>query len=379
MSENLADPGKLPGERLLRLYQRWARSGAGLLVTGNVMVDPSALGEPDNVVFEDDRALTAISAWATACRSGGAHAWTQLNHPGRQSPRTLSPEPVAPSAVGLKIPGGMFAPPRALLPAEIESIIARFARTASISQRAGFSGVQIHGAHGYLVSQFLSPLTNLRNDDWGGDPTRRRRFLVEIVRAIRAEVGPGFPVGVKLNSADFQRGGFSEDESMEVVEVLEAEGIDLLEISGGTYEKPEMTGITPPGRQSTALREAYFLEYAQKVRSRTRTPLQLTGGFRTRAGMEAALSGGAVDLIGLARPMALEPELPRGLLDGTVTESRVAPRRTGVASLDGLLEVSWYTWQLHRMGAGKEPDPKVWPWTVIGHTALDTLWRQLVR
>ena len=371
MSENLADADHAPDGRLERLYTRWGGSGAGLLVTGNVMIDRGALGEPHNVVIEDDRALDALRRWATAAQSGSSPTWVQLNHPGRQSPSTLSKAPVGPSAVPLRLPGAAFRPPRALTEAEIEGLVGRFARAAGVCQRAGFAGVQVHGAHGYLVSQFLSPLSNVRTDGWGGDPARRRRFLVEVVRAIRAEVGPSYPISVKLNSADFQRGGFSEAESMEVVEVLEAEGVDLLEISGGTYEKPQMTGV--PQRASTVSREAYFLDYAAKVRGRTKLPLWLTGGFRTRVGMEEALTSGAVDVIGLARPMALEPELPRGLLDGRVAESQVAPRRTGLRQLDGLLEVSWYTWQLHRLAAGREPDPGVWPWTVLAGMAWDTL------
>lgn len=369
MSENLAGPDHAPDARLERLYTRWGGGGAGLLLTGNVMVDRTALGEPHNVVVEDERPLDALRRWAAASQASGTPTWVQLNHPGRQSPATLSKVPVAPSAVPLRLPA--FRPPRALAEAEIEGLVGRFARAAGVCRRAGFSGVQVHGAHGYLVSQFLSPLANVRTDGWGGDATRRRRFLVEVVRAIRAEVGPGFPVGVKLNSADFQRGGFSEEESMEVVEVLEAEGVDLLEISGGTYEKPQMTGV--PQRSSTVAREAYFLEYAAKVRGRTKLPLWLTGGFRTRAGMEAALNSGAVDVIGLARPLVLDPEAPRRLLDGSSEGCPVAPRRTGVRPLDALLEVSWYTWQLHRIAAGKEPDPGVWPWTVLAGMAWDTV------
>jgi 2,4-dienoyl-CoA reductase-like NADH-dependent reductase (Old Yellow Enzyme family) len=196
---------------------------------------------------------------------------------------------------------------------------------------------------------------------------------VEIVRAMRAEAGPAFPIGVKLNSADFQRGGFSEEESMEVVAVLESEGVDLLEISGGTYEKPAMTGRGASVRASTAAREAYFLEYARKVRARTRLPLMLTGGFRSRAGMEAALASGAVDVVGLARPLAQEPDFARRVLDGSTDHSEVEPRRTGIATLDGLLEVAWYSYQIQRMGRGLEPDPGVWPWTVLARLGWESV------
>lgn len=370
MSEDLADPGNVPGDRLVRLYARWGAGGAGLLISGNIMIDRTALGEPGNVVIEDDRGLQGLRRMATAAKSGGAAIWAQINHPGRQTPRFLSKHPVAPSAVPLALPGALFAPPRALDAAEIPALIARYATAAEVCKRAGFDGVQIHGAHGYLVSQFLSPLSNLRTDEWGGDPERRRRFLIEIVRAMRAAVGPAFPIGVKLNSADFQRGGFDEAESMDVVAALEAEGVDLLEISGGTYEKPATSGTIAATRASSVAREAFFLEYARKVRAQTRMPLLLTGGFRSRAGMESALTEGAdgrgaVDMIGLARPLAQEPELARGLLDGTLTESRVRPRRTGLTQLDSLLEITWYSYQIHRIGNGQEPAPKVSPWWVL--------------
>lgn len=365
MSEDLGDKDHLPDERLRRVYARWANSGAGLLITGNVMVDETALGEPHNVVVVPGRGHDALAAWADAAQSGGASCWPQVNHPGRQSPRTLSRQPVAPSAVELQLPRKVFAPPRALQASEIVDIVGRFGRVAGACKAAGFQGVQIHGAHGYLVSQFLSPLSNLRDDDWGGDPLRRRRFLLEVVRAMRAEVGPGFPLGVKLNSADFQRGGFSEEESMEVVAALEGEGVDLLEISGGTYEKPAMAGRGAEVRASTVAREAYFLDYARRVRGRTRLPLMLTGGFRTRAGMEAAVASGAVDVVGIARPMALEPDFPGRILRAEADDSKVEPRRTGVNVLDGLLEVAWYSYQIKRMGKGLDPDPGVWPWTVL--------------
>lgn len=371
MSEDLGDDAHQPGDALRTLYARWGASGAGLLITGNVMIDRAHLGEPHNVVFDDAADPARLAAWAEAGQRDGARVWPQINHPGRQTP--LPRVPVAPSAVPLRIPGKLFAPPRALEATEIVDLVGRFGRAAGLARAAGFAGVQIHAAHGYLVSQFLSPLSNQRDDDWGGDAARRRQFLVAIVRAMRAEVGPGFPIGVKLNSADFQRGGFTEAESMDVVQVLEAEGVDLLEISGGTYEKPAVTGAIREMRASTLAREAYFLDYARAVRARTRMPLMLTGGFRTPAGIAAALDGGAVDVVGIARPMAVEPEWPRALLDGTAQDSRVEPKRTGVRALDGLIEIAWYTHQIHRLARGQEPDPGVWPWTVLLRTAARML------
>jgi 2,4-dienoyl-CoA reductase-like NADH-dependent reductase (Old Yellow Enzyme family) len=357
MSEQLGDREHRAGEGLVRLYRRWAKGGIGLLVTGNVMVDRRALGEPRNVVLESGDGQDRIAAWARAGTADGTHLWMQLNHPGRQVPRTLAAEPVGPSAVRVNLPG--FGTPRALTVAEIENLITRFGRSAALAKQAGFTGIQIHGAHGYLVSQFLSPLANVRTDEWGGSISNRMRFLMGAFFAIRAAVGPKFPVSVKLNSADFQRGGFSEGDAAAVVETLDKAGVDLLEISGGTYEQPAM--MLGEQRASTQAREAYFLEFAERLRKHAKAPFMVTGGFRTRAGMLAALAGGALDVVGLARPLAVEPELPGGLLAGTIERSAAAPRRLGIAQLEGVTELSWHVLQLHRLAAGKEPKPDLSP------------------
>ena len=370
MSEALGSPEAAPTPGLERLYGTWAEGGVGLCITGNVMIDSDALGEPGNVVIEDERHLPALQSWSQAAQIGQTRAWVQINHPGKQSPKYLSPTPVAPSAVPLA-PGlaRFFAPPRALEPSEIEALVTRYARTAAVVQAAGFSGVQIHGAHGYLVSQFLSPHHNRRDDGWGGTAEGRMRFLLEIVSAMRSAVGEAFPIGLKLNSADFQRGGFSEDESMAVVQAVAAAGVDLVEISGGSYEAPAMTGIR--AKESTLKREAYFLEYAQRVRSLVDVPLVVTGGFRTAVGMAAAIEGGAIDLVGLARPLALEPDLPARILAGEDFSSVVRPIRTGLQAIDkrGFLEVSWYNRQLARMAAGKPPLPTMGAWRSLLGTA----------
>jgi 2,4-dienoyl-CoA reductase-like NADH-dependent reductase (Old Yellow Enzyme family) len=354
MSEVLADrvTGS-PTESLVRLYARWAKSGAGLLLSGNVMVSREGRAELGQVVVENDRDIAMLRRWADAAQAHGARLWMQINHAGRQSPRGVTSEPVAPSAVPVAGLRAMFKPPRALGNEEIEDIIRRFAVTARIAKEAGFSGVQIHAAHGYLASQFLSPRTNLRDDAWGGDPKRRMRFLLEIVRAVHAAVGPAFPVGVKLNSADFQRGGFTEEESMNVVVALANEGVDLLEISGGNYERPVMM------RASSAAREAYFLDYAERVRARTKMPLLLTGGMRTRATMESVIARGAVDAIGLARPMAYEPDLPAKLLSGESAGARVVSFDTGLRLVDDMLQNFFPQAQLARIAAGMEPDTTI--------------------
>lgn len=271
----------------------------------------------------------------------------------------LSRRPVAPSAVALKGTFGLFAPPRALEPREIEDIVDRFARSAAIVKAAGFTGVQIHGAHGYLVSQFLSPRTNTRDDRWGGSVDNRRRFLIEIVRRVRSAVGRSFPISVKLNSADFQRGGFDETESMAVVEALEAEGIDLLEISGGTYESAAMFAEVKVAAASTRAREAFFLEYAEKVRARSHLPLMVTGGFRTRAAMNSAIDGGAVDVVGLARPLVLEPELPAQMLETAAETAQPVHVSIGVKRLDALLQGAFYQAQIRRLASGLDAEMSI--------------------
>jgi 2,4-dienoyl-CoA reductase-like NADH-dependent reductase (Old Yellow Enzyme family) len=382
MSEQLGTAAGAPTEGLARLYRRWAEGGAGVVVTGNVMIDPAHLGEPRNVVVADARDLDALRAWAAAGAScaqrTGSQLWMQLNHPGRQALRALVPHPVAPSAIPIRL-GGAFAMPRALTPPEIEGIVAAFATAAGVALEAGFAGVQLHGAHGYLISQFLSPLANRRDDAWGGDAARRMRFLLETVRAVRARVGPRFPISVKLNSADFQRGGMEMTDSMAVAAALAEAGIDLLEISGGTYEHPVMMEGSEPGapmRESTRAREAYFIEYARRVRGVTGAlPLMVTGGFRTAAGMAAAVAEGAADLIGLARPLTLEPDLPRGILAGEVAKARITPKKIGWRPLDGLAEIQWHEAQMHRMAAGLDPAPRLGVLRVMATSLARDGWR----
>ncbi|MDC0662485.1 NADH:flavin oxidoreductase/NADH oxidase family protein [Marinobacter sp. SS21] len=356
MSEALGTVDNRVTKDLATLYGTWADGGSGLLITGNVMIDRRHVGEPQNVVLEDDRDMDRLKQWAQAGSRNGNHIWMQLNHPGKQSPRMLNKDPVSPSAVPFrKEMRGMFAAPRALTDPEILDIIQRFARSAALAEQAGFQGVQIHGAHGYLVSQFLSPHHNKRNDRWGGTPENRMRFVLEVYRAIREATSAQFCVGIKLNSADFQRGGFTEEESLAVIERLAKAGIDLVEISGGSYESPAMA--KGDAKASTVAREAYFLEFAEKVRATVSVPLMVTGGFRTSEGMAQAVESGATDLVGVARPLAVEPDMVARILSGQQVVSSVKPIKTGIKFVDdmALMEVSWYTRQLGRMGKGKAP------------------------
>ncbi|MDF1761968.1 MAG: NADH oxidase, partial [Oleibacter sp.] len=310
----------------------------------------------------------------------GAQVWMQLNHPGKQSPKMLNTDPMAPSAIPFrKDMQGFFGTPRAMTEAEIQDAIQRFANAAALAKKAGFDGVQIHGAHGYLVSQFLSPAHNQRDDHWGGSIDNRMRFVLAIYDAIRQATGDDFNVGIKMNSADFQRGGFAEEDAFLVASALAKRGINLIEVSGGTYETPAMSKGKKKEdvKASTQQREAYFLEFAETLRTKVDVPLMVTGGFRTRAGMEAALASGACDIVGLGRPLCVEPDLVNEIIAGNDFHSVVRPIKTGVKVIDrmALMEVSWYARQLHRMGNGKEPrrqDQGFW-------SLLDVLWIMIYR
>jgi 2,4-dienoyl-CoA reductase-like NADH-dependent reductase (Old Yellow Enzyme family) len=269
-----------------------------------------------------------------------------------------------------------YAKPRALRESEILDFIARYARVAAVARETGFTGVQIHSAHGYLLSSFLSPVTNRRTDAWGGALENRARMLIETIRATRKAVGRDFPVALKLNSDDFRKGGFSHAECLQLVRWLNDESLDLLELSGGTYEQPRLLGFSgkaadaTPQRESTKQREAYFLDYAAEVRKLATMPLMVTGGFRTRAGVEEALNGGAVDVVGLARPLCGEPDLPKRMLAREVYEMpryekqmRLGPglfaptTNIFLFKLINLLgQQGWFYLQIFRLADGKTPD-----------------------
>ena len=363
MSEQLADIHHNPSLGLIQLYKTWAKGGIGLAVTGNLMVDRQHLGEPKNVVLDEKSDLSLFAKWSAAGTQNGCQLWAQLNHPGKQVPSFIHGQPVAPSALPLE--GSLkknFKTPRALTEIEIEKVIKQFSEAAKLAKQTGFSGVQIHGAHGYLVNQFLSSRHNQRNDQWGGCLQNRMRFVLKIYEAIRQQVGDTFPVGIKLNSADFMRGGFTEEESMEVVKALSDSGINLIEISGGSYEAPIMADGT--GKKSSQLREAYFLEYAEKVREIVNTPLVVTGGFRSSKAMIEALRSGATDFIGLARPLALDPEMPNKAMQDEGFNVQSRPLTTGIKALDKMvmLNMSWYEAQLARIANGKEPKLNLSEW-----------------
>ena len=376
MSEALANKAGEVNQQHLRLYSAWGKGGLGCAITGNVMVDRRAKNEPGVVIVEDEHDLPMLKRWAAIGKLYGMIQLVQLSHPGKQCPKGLNAETVAPSAVPFRRDmQPLFATPRALTDDEIHDIIRRFGESARICELAGFEGVQIHGAHGYLVSEFLSPKDNLRDDQWGGSIENRMRFLTEIVKTVRASTSDRFILSVKLNSSDFQKGGFSEADSLAVIKTLDAMGVDIIEISGGTYESPAMTGASgqTARKESTRQREAYFLAFAEQIRDEVRqATLMVTGGFRTRAGMDAALASGACDLIGIARPLAVETDACDHLLAGQDVRYAVKPIRTGIAAFDkmGVMEIIWYAAQFKAIGQGRQPDPALSPLKVFGRYML---------
>ena len=378
MEENMADAAHLPGAALRNLYQQWAAGGAGLLITGNVMVAADAVTGPGGVILDEHQPLRPFRDWARAGQAGGTRIWMQINHPGRQVFAANSADALAPSAIPLAMDGfsRLFAHPRAMAEADIARVIDQFTTTARRAEAAGFDGVQIHAAHGYLLSQFLSPLTNRRSDQWGGSIENRARLLLTIVDAIRAATQPRFAVSVKLNSADFQKGGFAASDAIAVVNMLNTRGIDLVEISGGSYESPAMHGN--PKAASTRAREAYFIDFARDIQAIAQMPIMVTGGIRRRAVAEAALTPevgrAGVAMVGIAQGLAFAPDLTQRWResDYTVGLPDIRFKKQAVASM---ARMSVTKYQLRRMGVGKAPYSGVSPLYALVAQQLCTMRR----
>lgn len=373
MTEGLADPEGRPTDELTRLYALWGAGGSALLLSGNVQIDTHHLERPGNVIIDrepDAAMLSALRSWTAAATAHGAHFWAQISHAGRQTQKLVNPHPKAPSAIKLGLPGGQFGEPVAMIAEDIAAVIAGFARAARICRDGGFTGVQVHAAHGYLLSQFLSPRSNQRSDNWGGALENRARLLLDVVAAVRGTVGADYPVAVKLNSADFQKGGFAFDEALQVADWLAGAGVDLIEISGGTYEQPKLLGlegIEPVDGQgiqeSTLSREAYFVDFARAMQARVSVPLMVTGGLRRRDAMEEVLSSGAADMIGLGRPMCVMTDAPTQLMGGLAelpryeNELKLFPSWLGFMrrlklgrTIEGFAGQYWYYGQLYALG-----------------------------
>ena len=341
MSDSLGDGTGHPTSEQIRLYQRWADGGLALAIIGEVQGTAGYVEKPGNLVLNETSELDRFQELAQKGGENGTQLWLQLGHAGALAYEPIS-NPKGPSA--LNLPGLHCAE---LTRDEIRRLPSEFARTASLARQVGFGGVQIHAAHGFLLSQFLSPLFNKRSDNYGGTVANRMRLLLETIETVRAAVGPDFPIAVKLNSSDQLEGGFEESDALKVTAALDRSSIDLLDISGGTYFPGAASASDGAGRGP------YFLDFAQRARGITTKPLMLTGGFKTRGQAEDALAGGAVDIVGLARALVLEPSLPELWRTDQVPEP-VFPRFS--AAPEGGI-TAWYTMRLTAIGAdGETPD-----------------------
>lgn len=387
LEESLGSGDHQPNKYIYRLYEQWAKSSFGLILTGNVQVDARYPGLMTDlmIINKEQIDLEKWARYAKACQSHGTPAIVQICHAGRQSPigkRPFRQPTIAPSAIPMSLGENLIArtvqrfligTPKEISGEEIDEAVQKFVDTAEIMCKAGFAGVEIHGSHGYLVSSFLSPKTNRRTDQYGASAKDRMRFLFRIIDGIRAIVPSSFAVGVKLNSADFSTGGLTEEEAQDQIHwIHEHGGIDFIEISGGTYEAPAMMGNKNSIRsERTQQREAYFLEFAAKVRDITSIPLIVTGGFRSRIGMNDAVRSNACDLVGIGRPICLQFDLPRTLLDRTIPDQEaraIAYEIRGLTFFNHLpiatvgigLATMWHNWQMHRVAIDqKEPDPNM--------------------
>lgn len=382
MTEGIADEYNRATEGHATLYKAWS-TGCGLLITGNVQIDRRFVERAGNVCIsgvQDKEQLRRLTAFSRAATSGGHHCWMQISHAGRQCDTRVNTEPIGPSNQPVRVPTKPVWPTRQICTDEIERLVEKFAYAAGIAKRCGFTGVQIHSAHGYLLSSFLSPLANTRKDKYGGSLRNRCRFLFDVIEAVRREVGPYFPVSVKLNSADFQRGGFTHEEAIRVARWLdELASLDLLEISGGNYEKPVLlTGLDSEQNEhtsSTLLREAYFIRFAKDIKAELRrTPLMVTGGFRTRKAMDSSLSMGYLDVVGVARPLCGDPHCVDKMLSGNIDAlpawerdikaNVIIEQLARLVSLVKLAKLglglqSWCYVNLIRLSQGQDPDLRI--------------------
>ena len=364
MEENLANHYQLPDGALMQLYSTWAQGGVGLIISGNVMVDHLAMTGPGGLVLEQDTELSPYIELAKHAQQNNCKVWMQINHPGRQVYKRMGGKVLSPSDVALNMGkhSALFTQPKAMHESEIEDVITRFVVTAKKAQEAGFNGVEVHAAHGYLLAQFLSPLTNKRHDHWGGSLENRARLLLKVVEKIRQACGNEFDLAVKLNSADFQRGGFDVDEAQQVVHWLAERHVDLVELSGGSYEAPAMQGRTADNR--TLAREAYFLEFASKIAQASQVPLMTTGGIRRLKVAEQVIESG-VALVGMASALAYTPDLPKQWLDHPQRVGFIPSVSWKDKTLSAIGVMALIKQQLHRVSRGKVPKTDSWAWLAL--------------
>lgn len=334
MSDDLGDGCGLPTEAQQRLYGLWADGGTALSLVGETQIGPWAPENYGNLVLEPLRETERFRSLSDAATVNNTHFWAQLGHAGALAVPVAGPAK-APSALDVSGIHAVEMPPE-----EVEALPALYAKAALNARSIGFTGVEIHAAHGFLLNQFLSPLFNRRTDHWGGDPEHRARLLLEIIVTVRAAVGSGFPVAVKINATDQLAGGIEVPEALDLVERLDETEIDLIDISGGAY----FPGAAAASDGTKA--GPYFVEFARLARTRTGKPLMTAGGFKKQAEAERAISSGAVDMVGLARALALDPALPKKWLNKS-GEEPVFPRFS--STLPGGV-TAWYTERLHQWG-----------------------------
>ncbi|WP_442267530.1 NADH:flavin oxidoreductase/NADH oxidase family protein [Tenacibaculum sp. ZS6-P6] len=363
MTERLANKKQHATKAIADLYQHWSSNGAGLLISGNILVDKRYKEASANIVLEDESGIAALQEVTKVATQNNTHFWAQINHAGRQSSIFSTFKPIAPSAIQLK-KLMLFAKPKAMSLDEIKDVENRFVTTAALAKKSGFTGVQIHAAHGYLLSQFLSPKTNKRQDDYGGDIENRARLLFNIVKRVRQTLGGDFPISVKLNSADFQRGGFNEEDAMFVIKKLEYLKIDLLEISGGTYEN--IVFLTERyERESTCKREAYFLDFAKKIKSETTLPIMVTGGFRSQKFCNDVLANKELKMIGFARPFITDLNFPKAFLEDENYRVSDAIFEFKIKKMKDFAEAGFYDYQIHQLAKGKSLKPNYNPYLAV--------------
>lgn len=346
MTECLADEYSRPTKELCRLYETWSKGGAGLLITGNIQVDRRYLERPGNVCIDGkqtDEQIRLLKEYAKSGKHNNTKIFAQISHAGRQSNGLVNMSPVGPSDIALQnVPKQLFGKPRAMTLDEIQNLKERFIYAVNVCIECGFDGVQIHAAHGYLLSSFMNPLANNRTDKYGGSLENRSRLLMEIVSEVKEKCikDRKFALCVKLNSADYQNGGFTTDESLIVAKKL-ANIIDILEISGGNYDSSifrenellledddklhaKLDNIISKHdlKKSTALREAYYLKYSRDIINVVKKDLDncdmkimCTGGFRSKQIIIQSLSTNGTDLIGIGRPLCGNPNAINDLLN----------------------------------------------------------------
>jgi 2,4-dienoyl-CoA reductase-like NADH-dependent reductase (Old Yellow Enzyme family) len=358
MEENLATQEQLPGVELFNLYSRWAQGGVGLIITGNVMVDHLAMTGPGGLALEANTPLTAFQELAVLAKQNDTKILMQINHPGRQVFKKMGGKVLSPSNIALNMGkhSSMFTQPKAMTEDDIQDVIYRFVNTAKNAEVAGYDGVEVHAAHGYLLAQFLSPLTNKRTDHWGGNLENRARLLIEVIKAIRENCDKAFTVAIKLNSADFQRGGFDVEDAEKVVQMLAPLAVDFVELSGGSYEAPAMQGRTADNR--TLAREAYFLEFAERIAKTTNIAVMTTGGIRKAAIATQVITSG-VALVGMASALALSPDLPNQWQQDESVDGFIPTVSWKDKTLSGLATMAIIKRQLRRIGAGKKTKPSI--------------------